>query len=84
MLYNLSVELRRSSDPRITMRGLTHTQLMYEIRRLPHYAAWTIKPFDADKPSRMPAALVCCAWPASPPNPTREDAGLRPNNNGGV
>ena len=76
MRYDLTVELRRVSDPRVTLLGLTHEQMMYEIRRLPHYASWTIKVVDADKPSRMPAALVCCAWPA-PQNPTR-GAGLRP------
>ena len=75
MTYNLRITVD-AQTPIMTLLGLTHAQLMHEVRRLPHTAQWTLRVIDADKPSRMPAALVCYAWPA-PQNPTR-GAGLRP------
>ena len=76
MTYNLRITIDAQT---MTLLGLTHAQLMHEVRRLPHTAHWTLRVVDADKPRRLTAPLVCCAWPASTPNPTRVDAGLRPN-----
>ena len=79
MTYNLRITLD-AQTPIMTLLGLTHAQLMHEVRRLPHTAQWTLRVVDADKPRRTPMQpLVCYAWPASTPNPTRVDAGLRPN-----
>jgi hypothetical protein len=62
VIYNLTIEFRRNSDPRVTLRGLTHAQLVYQVRRMPPYATWTIRPIDADQPGRLASPLVCYAW----------------------
>lgn len=79
MKYNLRITTD-AHTPIVTLLGLTHAQLVYEIRRLPHHASWTLRVIDADKPRRPPAPLVCYAWPASPAKTLPVgDAGLRPN-----
>lgn len=81
VIYDLTVEFRRKSDPCVTMRGLTHAQLLYEIRRLPSYSTWRIRPIDADQPRRLASPLVCYAWsPAGRHAPSPRPAGdSRPN-----